>query len=118
MSIYDDLRPVADEILGEFKQGTISLVQLTAGTGAADNPGAPTETTHALNATIKGVSFKYVKDGFALSTDLMVNAAPIDGVTPSKNDFIVIDGQRYKIIEDLSAPAAGTRVVWKFLVRK
>jgi hypothetical protein len=118
MTIYDDLKPVVTELLGEFKQGTINLIQITSGTGAADDPGAPTETTHALSATVKGVSFKYVRDGFALSSDLVVIAAVVEGITPSKNDFIDIDSIRYKIIEDMSVPAAGTRVAWKFLVRK
>lgn len=118
MSIYDDLRPVAAEILSEFKQGTIKLIQVTAGTGAADDPGAPTETTTVLDAVVKGAPFKYVRDGFATVSDLMVTAAPLDDVTVTKNDFIEIDAIRYKIIEDVSAPAAGTRVVWKFLVRK
>lgn len=118
MSIYDELKPVVSELLAEFKQGTIQLVQLTSGAGSPDDPGAPTETVIELDAVARGASFKYVKDGFAVATDLEVTAAVIDGVTPSKNDFIVIDGQRYKIIEDLRVPAAGTKVAWKFLVRK
>jgi hypothetical protein len=118
MSIYDELKPLAAEILGEFKQGTIKLVRRVAGAGPIDNPGAATETETTLDAVAKGVTFRYVKDGFALSTDLMVTSAVVDGVTPTKDDFIDIDGTRYKIVEDISPPAAGTRVVWKFIVRK
>lgn len=118
MSIYDELKPTVNEIMGEFKQGIIQLVQITPASGPIDNPGSPTETIHTLDATCKGVSFKFVKDGLALSTDLMVVAAPQEGVTPSANDFMIIDGDRFKIIQDLSTPAAGTRVVWKFIVRK
>lgn len=118
MSIYDELKPVADAILSEFKQGTVKLVRLVAGAGAVDDPGSATETETDLNAVAKGVTFKYVRDGFALSTDLIVTCAALDGVTVTKNDFIDIDGTRYKIVEDISPPAAGTRVVWKFIVRK
>lgn len=118
MSIYDEMQSVASEVLSEFKHGTIKLVSVTSGTGAADDPGAPTEVVTALDAVVKGAPFKYVRDGFAVSTDLMVTAAVIDGITPSVNDFIEIDSIRYKIVQDVSAPAAGTRIVWKFLVRK
>ena len=118
MSIYDELRPVAAEILKEFKQGSIKLVRRVAGSGPIDNPGAATETEIDLDAVAKGVTFRYVKDGFALATDLIVTSAAVDGITPTKNDFIDIDGTRYKIVEDISPPAAGTRVVWKFIVRK
>lgn len=118
MTIYDELKVVASDLLAQFKQGTISLVQLAPGNGPADNPGAPTETVVALNATVIGAPYKYVKSGFAVMTDLMVTAAIVDGVTPTKNDFIVIDGQRYKILGDVSVPASGVRVVWKFIVRK
>lgn len=118
MSIYDELKPVAQSLLKEFKQGTISLIQIIPASGPADNPGAPTEITRTLDATVTGAPFKYVRDGFATVSDMMVTAAVIDGVTITKNDFIVIDGIRCKIIEDVSVPASGTRVAWKFIVRK
>lgn len=118
MTIYDDIRADIADIMDEVKQGTIQLIQVTAGAGAIDNPGAPTETTHTLAATAKGVRFKYVRDGLAVSSDLEVVAAPIDGVTPSLRDFVSIDGTRYKIVHDISAPSAGTIIVWKFIVRK
>jgi hypothetical protein len=118
MSIYDELQPIARDLLGEFKQGTIALVSITLGGGPADNPGAPTIVSTALSATARGASRQYVRDGFALATDLEVTAAVVEGITPTLNDFIDIDGERYKIIRDISKPAAGTRVVWKFLVRK
>lgn len=118
MSIYDELRPVAQSLLAEFKQGVVSLVQVAAASGPADDPGTPATTTTLLNAAVTGAPYKYVRDGFAVSSDILVIAAPVDGIQPAKNDFIVIDGERYKIIEDVSVPAAGTRVAWKFLVRK
>jgi hypothetical protein len=118
MTIYDDMKTVGAELLAEFKQGTITLVQITPGDGPADDPGEPDEDSYTLDAVVKGAPFKYLRDGFVTATDLLVTAAVIDGVTPTKNDFIEIDGVRCKIIEDVSAPSAGTRAVWKFLVRR
>ncbi len=118
MSIYDEARLAVQNAMPEFKQGTISLVQVTAGAGAIDNPGTPTEVTTALNATVSGSIFKYVQMGLAMMSDLVVVAAPIDGITITKNDFIVIDGKRCKIIEDVSKPGAGVIAAWKFIVRK
>lgn len=118
MTIYDDLLPVTKEIMAEFKQGTVNYIQITPGSGPADNPGASTETPTPLDAVVSGVSFKYVSNGFALSSDLMVTAATVDGVTPNEKGFIDVDGTRYKIIRDMSAPAAGGNLVWKFIIRK
>ncbi len=118
MSIYDELQPIASGLLAEFKQGVIKLIKVTAGTGPADEPGTPTETTTTLDAVSKGVSFKYVQNGFAVASDLMVTAAVVAGITPDMKDFLEIDSVRYKIIAILPAPAAGTKVVWKFIVRK
>lgn len=119
MSIYDEMRDtVAKPLMKEFKQGAISLIQVVAASGPIDNPGTPTETSIELDAVATGVTFKFVRDGFATATDLIVTSATVDGITPTKNDFIEIDGIRHKIIEDISPPAAGSRVVWKFIVRK
>lgn len=118
MSIYDELKNVASEVLKDFKQSEISLVQLTPGSGPADDPGIPTTTITELDAVARGVSFKYVQNGLAVASDIQVTAAVLEGVTPSVNDFVRIDGIDHKIIQDISTPAAGTRCVWKFVVRK
>lgn len=118
MTIYEELKPVASALLKEFKQGVMTLIKITPGAGPADNPGQPVETPYTLDAVAHGASFKFVRDGFATSSDLEVTVAVLDGVKPEINDFIVIDSIRYKIIHDVSVPAAGTRVAWKFIVRK
>lgn len=117
-SIYDDIAPVVQEVMGEFKQGSINLIKITPGNGPADNPGPSTPVSVPLKAVANGVSFKYVKQGLAVDTDIMVSAAPIINQTVSSKDFIEIDSVRYKIVKDLSAPAAGTKLIWKFIVRK
>lgn len=119
MSIYDEMRVVAADLLSseDFKQKTITLISIAPASGPDDDPGEPTETSYELSGTLGGVSYKYVRDGFAVASDYMVIAKIIDGVIPSINDFIEKDGVRYKIIQDVSTPA-GDKVVWKFIVRK
>lgn len=118
MSFYDEMQNIASGVLKEFKQGIIHYVELVPGSGPIDNPGPSTKVLHELDAVARGVSYKYVKDGLALSTDLTVTAAVLTGVTPSPKGFIRIDGIEYKIVQDISTPAAGTRAVWKWIVRK
>lgn len=116
MNIYEELQPVASELMKEFKQGEINLISVTS-SGSADAP-TNTETVVPLDATAKGITFQYVKMGFNIKTDMIVTAAVVAGVTPTAKDFITIDGVRHKILKDLTPPAAGTRVVWKFIVQR
>lgn len=119
MSFYSEMRELASGILKEFNQGSIKLIQLVEPeNGTPDNPGEMIETSYDACGAVKGVSYKYLKESFVTSTDLEVTIGVIENVTPSINDFIEIDGVRHKIIEDISVPAAGTRVVWKFIVRR
>lgn len=117
MTIYDDLSPLVSEVMDEFKQSTINLVKITSGTGPIDNPGTPVEVTHSLSATSTGVSFKFVRDGLAVSSDIEVTAAPISGVTPDENDFLTINSIRHKIVKFMPIPPTDT-LAWKFIVRK
>lgn len=118
MSFYSDLQVVAQKVLADFKQGTVKLVKITAGTGPAYNPGTPSRTEYDLKATVKGVSYSYVQQGFSTKTDLEVISAVRTDVTPDLDDFINIDGIDYKIVQDNTVPSAGVKVVWKFIVRK
>jgi len=118
MSIYNDLKDVTSEILGEFGQGSVNLVQVVAGSGPDDNPGESIKTSIALNAVVSGVSFEYVQNGLATKSDLMVTSAVVDDITPTEKDFIEIDSETYKIVKDVSVPSAGTKCAWKFIVRK
>lgn len=116
MTIYEELQPVAAQLLKEFKQGVTKLISVST-SGNADAP-TVTETETILDAAVKGISRKYVRDGFSVESDLEVTAAVVAGVTPTLKDYIEIDGIRYKIVRDISVPAAGTRVAWKFIVRR
>lgn len=121
MTFYGEMQNLANELLSDadFKQGTIEYVRLVPGSGPIDNPGTSTFVkTELPGGVVKGVSFKYVKDGLALSTDLTVTVPVHPDITVNMRDFIDIDGVRHKIVQDISSPAGGTRVVWKFIVRK
>lgn len=119
MSIYNELQQIAGEVLGDFDQGGIKLIHLTFPTSSTpDEPGEPTETVYELKGVATGVEFKYLKESFTATAEKEVTVAVRDDVVPSENDFIEIDGYRYKILKDISAPQAGTRCAWKFLVSK
>jgi hypothetical protein len=119
MSIYDDLQTVTSEIMTEFKQGLIQLVQFVYPEDSTpDNPGEPEEVLTELDGTVKGVSYKYLKDSFITTSDKEVTTAVVNDIIPSENDFIEIDGVRYKILQFQPLPSAGTACAWKFIVRK
>ena len=119
MSIYDDLQKTAFSVLKEFNQGKISLIQfLYLDEGTPDNPGEPYEVETPLVGTVKGVSFKYLKDNFISISDKEVTTGVVEGIEPCEDDFIDIDGVRYKILKFEALPSAGTACAWKFIVHK
>lgn len=121
MTLYEEMQQIGRELLTDpdFKQGTIRYIEIVPGNGTADNPGPSTLVPHDIPGGVaKGVSYKYVKDGLALSSDKTVTLPVVAGLTIDMKGFIEIDGAKHKIVQDISTPAAGTRVVWKFIVRK
>lgn len=118
MTIYDDMRAVAGEVFGEFKQGVVRYVRLTAQPGATpDDPGEPVQTPFPLNATVRPVSTKYVDGSHIVQSDRQI-AMPNTGVIePDMSGFVEIDGSHYKIIEIMPRPAAGRPVLWLLIVR-
>lgn len=119
MSIYPDFRETATELLTEFQQGAIALVQLAAPTpgSPAWQPGTRTPTSRTLVGTVTGVPAKYVDGKRVLASDLFLVAAVLEGVTPSLEDKITLDSKTHQIISLLPVPAVGTAVVWRFIVR-
>lgn len=118
MSFYDDMQAVASDVLGEFKQGSVSYIELTPQAGSTpDAPLPPTTVTTVINATVRPVSTKYVDGTHIVQSDRQVTFAG-DAATPNMNGFIEIDGARYKIVEILPAPAAGTVVSYTLIVRR
>lgn len=122
MGFYDEMQELAGSILNEYKQGSVKLIQYKeTNNGTLDEPSELHETVYDLNATVSGVSYKYLINSYAVASDLTVTAGVIKGVTPTINDFIEIEGVRHKIIRDISAApnaASGKPVVWRFICRK
>lgn len=119
MSIYDDLQGVASNLLKQFKQGSIELIQFVYPEDSTpDNPGKPEEVVTPLDAVANGERFKFMNTSFINDSDNEVTTAVVEGISPSVNDFLNIDGTKYKIIKFDPLPAAGTACTWKFIVRK
>lgn len=115
MDIYQELQGVASGLFKEFKQGSPQLVRSTpAGTGF--NPGNPTLTPLPINATVRGVSMKYVTAGLAVASDLQVSM-PAD-VVPAPADLVRLNGRDYKIVQILPKPATGTVAAYLLIIRK
>jgi len=118
MSIYDDLKQVAGEVISEFKQGNIKYISNGVGVGPIDDPGAGIRKATSFDGVARGVSFKYVQQGFAVVSDLQVTLPASTGIVPVMQDGIEIDGINYKIVKILKKPAAGVTVVYVLIVRK
>ena len=122
MNFYQEMQKVAGSVLKQFKQGDIKLYHYIEGTGGTlDEPAELVEKIYNLDATVSGVSYKYLINSYAVASDLTITAAVINGVEISINDFIEVQGVKHKIIRDISpAPSSvnGKPVVWRFICRK
>lgn len=119
MSIYDDLVPVVQGVLSEFKQGVIEYGAVTSGAGSIDEPGPSSVDYVVLNGAVsRGVMTKYVMRGLAVASDQQVTFAPQANVDPKQKDFVRIDGVVYKIEEIDRKPRAGTAVAYTLIVRR
>ena len=115
---YSDMQQIASGLLGEFQQGEVSYIAVQPGEGGTpDDPAQPVEVATVVNATVRGVLWKYVQAGLATATDLQVTM-PADTVVPSIEGFFLIDGERYKIVQIDRRPAAGVAAVYICVVRK
>lgn len=118
MSIYDEMRGVANELFDEFKQGTVRYVALQQVPGSTpDDPQPAQRVTTEINATVRPVSTKYVDGSHIVQSDKQVSM-PNAGIEPSMSGFVEIDGTDYKIVEIMPRPAAGVPVTWTVIVRR
>lgn len=126
MSFYSEMQGVASDVLKEFDQsrgtGTrddgLWYVESKAGTGPADEPGAPTLTYHKLDGTSRGVSQEYVDDALILKGDLQGTFAVIPGVAIKAPGYITADGRRYSIVRVDRIPETGEPVAYRVFFRK
>jgi hypothetical protein len=114
MSFYDEMRGVADELLGEFKQGAVSLKRKTGTTPGENEWDPPVDvfTTYPLTATVKRLHQRYENGVLIVETgDMVTFAGP--AVVPEITDTLIIDGVERVITNLTPIPGAGTTVVWK-----
>lgn len=118
MGFYDEMRTIASDVIGEFKQGTVTYVRLIPNPGSTpDEPLPPIPQPVPIEATVRPVSTKYVDNSHIVQSDKQVTFAA-GAVTPDINGSVDIDGARYKIIEVMPTPAAGTVVTYTLIVRR
>lgn len=123
MNIYSDLQKVASEVLTEFDQKNITLIQRTYTPADGeeyqpDEPPEPTEKKYSLRGVARGVSQFFEKNAFVADSDGTITTSVLPGITPSKDDGLELDGVVFKILQFEPVPRVGTPCVWKFIVRK
>lgn len=122
MSIYDEMRAVASNVMGdpEFNHGEVRYVSVATDPGASpDEAGTPIETvSDPINATAQPVSTKYLSGTSIVETDVQLTV-PNDGIaTPEMSGKMRIDGVDYKIIVVMARPSKGEPIVWTVIVRR
>lgn len=128
---YDELRGVADELLGEFKQGSVQLKRVTTTPGPNEwDPPTETVETWELSAAVQRVHQRYENGTLIVATGDIVtfavaakvverNSLPVDPPEPVSltaieiTDNLVIDGRTSAITNPRKLPGAGTVVAWK-----
>lgn len=126
---YGRMQATASRLMKRFAQGTVTLTkpgETVPGANPWDPPVEGEPVVYTLDATVKGVSDKYIDGTTILATDLEVlvstagrdaNGNPV-AIDPDLGaDTLTIDGQAMTLVRDLSVPAAGTKVVLKYIVR-
>lgn len=123
MSIYDEMQGIARELLDESALGQpgIYLISLTPGGGHADDPLPDQEQRHYLKGgAARGAQFRYVQGGLAQASDTQVTFPVLPGVPDpvGLRDFVEVKGERFKIVEVIRKPQAGTPVVFTVIARR
>lgn len=116
MGFYDEMQAIGTELLTEFNQGSIVLMKRGVASGPAWSPTHAADTPTPLKGGVKGVSFQYVQKGLAIESDKQVTCA-IPTVMPTMEDYLSIDGVRFKIVHIAKIPEAGTPVVLNIVCR-
>lgn len=122
MTFYDEMRGVADELLGEFKQGSVQLKRVTTTPGPNEwDPPTETVETWELSAAVRRVSTKYIDGTLIIATDNQVTFA-VPATVPKMahdteeetrvTDTLVIDGAEHSLKDLRPLPAAGTVVAY------
>lgn len=145
MSIYDEFDPIVKELMAEFKQGRVTVLEVAVsvrpeGLASWENF-TPTRTTrlYELDATVKAVGLQG-REGISLANgesvrgdDLVITCsdrmwlAEIDGVPVTRVDTpldvrlldtLQIDGAAGQVMAITNVPAAGKKLVHKYIYRR
>lgn len=113
---YTLMQGTASRLMNKFSQGTVVYNDHGTPTGDPWDPTPGTPTDYTLDATVSGVSERYVDGSTVLASDLMVTSAVFD-TEPTMQGTVTIDGEAHQIIRIMPKPAAGTTVAWSMIVR-
>jgi hypothetical protein len=119
MSVYDDLREVAGELMIEFGQGTITHIRRAVGpnTYTPENPGVGAITETVIKGVVRGVTFQYLRDTLVSSSDLLLTIPASAGIVPDTTDQFRINGENHAVVMVTAKPASGTTIVYDVVVR-
>jgi hypothetical protein len=145
MTIYEDLDPIVKELMSEFKQGLITVLEVTLSTRPPELPSyenwTPVRSTRlfALDATVRAVGLQG-REGISLQNgesvrvdDLVITCSDrmwlieVDGVPVTRVEAVLdvnllstlqIDGVTGQIMAITNVPAAGKKLVHKYIYRR
>ena len=116
MTFYTRLQSTATKLLSEYAQGTIAHIRDGEPTGPSYDPTPGVPVVTPVTATIKGMSARYVQDGFISMQDLELFCS-VFGFDPVQSDRFSIDGRELQVIMVEPIPAAGTTVAWRVFLK-
>ncbi|WP_246689047.1 hypothetical protein [Mesorhizobium sp. WSM4310] len=105
---------MAVALLGEFKQGAVTLKRETPGVADPAQPWVPVEPTvetWPLDAVVRRVSQKYIDGTLIVATDNQITFA-VPATVPAMTDTLVIDCAEHAMKDLRPIPAAGTPVAY------
>lgn len=136
---YGKMQATANRLLARFKQGRVTVIRNVDGDPRPPDwptwepwPDNSRREVYELDAVVKGVSEKFIDGDTVKASDLEVvcsnkmTLVEVDGdpVAPVAVEFDValaetmnIDGQPVTIVRRVAVPAAGVKIVHRFIVR-
>lgn len=124
-AFYKDLQGVVNDVLPQFKQGTVVLRRLTrAAPSSPSGVGAVTGTTDwTLAAAVpKEVPKRYIDGKTVVEGDMMVVSAvraisPAEDIDPQMTDVVLIGGVQKTIKAIKPVPLTGVTVAFQIFIQ-